>query len=267
MRHSINCCFILLLGLMIASVLGLKPTAPILSSPNTESSPSNFIISFSLNHDLPATGYLMVVIPFFSTTISPKSCTILSQLTLTADSCHNLNTASNASPNPLTINTTIVSSLNPNIDSTVTIVVGFSGVLSANTDYSIQILLQDNLPAIGALSESFEMYSMSGTGVMLEENWNMGQIFLELRNNNLINLVSINAQNANQPGITVSTLLLDVTIGVACPTPLSTFLFTISGSFEFTVSSMVTTIAVTGDPPAVQSTTVVSPNLIKVIFS
>ena len=111
------------------------------------------------------------------------------------------------------------------------------------------------------------MYVMSGTGVMLEENWNMGQVFMELRNNNLMNLVSINAQNANQPGITVSTLLLDITIGVACPTDLSTFLFTISGNFEFTVSSEVTTIAVTGDPPVAQPTTVISPNLIKVIFS
>jgi len=94
----------------------------------------------------------MVVLPLFSSTITPKSCTLLSQLSLTADSCHNLNTASSSSPNPITINTTIVNELNPNIDSTVTIVIGFSGVLSANTDYSIQILLQDNLPAIGALS-------------------------------------------------------------------------------------------------------------------
>ena len=108
---------------------------------------------------------------------------------------------------------------------------------------------------------------MSATGVMIEENWNMGQVFLELRNNNNLNLVSINSQIANQPGITVSTLLMDVTIGVACPTPLSTFLFTISGNFEFTVSSLVSSIGISGDPPQVQSTTVMSPNLIKVIFN
>lgn len=95
----------------------------------------------------------------------------------------------------------------------------------------------------------------------------MGQVFLELRNNNNLNLVSINSQIANQPGITVSTLLMDVTIGVNCPTALSTFLFTISGSFEFTVSSLVSSIGISGDPPQVQSTTVMSPNLIKVIFN
>ncbi len=95
----------------------------------------------------------------------------------------------------------------------------------------------------------------------------MGQVYLELRNNNLINLVSINAQNANLPGSTVSTLLVDVTIGVACPTALSTFIFTISGNFQFTVSSLVSSIAVSGDPPQIQSTTVMSPNVIKVIFN
>lgn len=62
--------------------------------------------------------------------------------------------------------------------STLTIVVGFSGALAANTDYSLQILLEDNLPAVGALSQSLEMYAISSTGVMLEENWNMGQLFL-----------------------------------------------------------------------------------------
>ena len=133
--------------------------------------------------------------------------------------------------------------------------------------YSMQILLQENLPAIGALSQSFEMYAISSTGVMIEENWNMGQVFLELRNNNQINLVSINTQITNEPGITVSTLLMDVTIGVACPTSLSTFLFTISGNFEFTVSSLVSSIGVSGSPPQVQSTTVMSPNLVKVIFN
>ena len=245
----------------------LRPTAPILASPNTESSPSNFIISFSLTHALPTGGYILVVLPFYSSTITPRTCTLLNVLGNSASVCQNLNLASSANPNPLTINTTVIGGINANIASTLTIVVGFTGALSAATDYSIQIRLQDNLPAIGALSKSFEMYSISGTGVMIEENWNMGQVFLELRNNNQINLVSINSQLTNQPGTTVSTLLIDITIGVACPTSLSVFLFTISGNYEFTVSSLVSTIAVTGSPPQVQSTTVMSPNLIKVIFN
>jgi hypothetical protein len=83
----------------------------------------------------------------------------------------------------------------------------------------------------------------------------------------MINLVSINSQIGNLPGTTVSTLLIAITIGVACPTPLSTFLFTISGNYQFTVSSLVSSIAVSGSPPQILSTTVVSPNIIRVIFN
>jgi hypothetical protein len=95
----------------------------------------------------------------------------------------------------------------------------------------------------------------------------MGQVFLELKNNNLMTLVSINSQVSNLPGSTVSSFLIDVTVAVPCPTPLSTFLFTISGNYQFTVSSLVTSIAVSGTPPQIQSTTVVSPNIIRVIFN
>jgi hypothetical protein len=82
-----------------------------------------------------------------------------------------------------------------------------------------------------------------------------------------MNLISITSEVSNMPGSTVSTLLIDVTIGVACPTSQSTFLFTISGNYQFTVSSLVTSIAVTGSPPQILSTTVVSPNIITVDFN
>jgi hypothetical protein len=95
----------------------------------------------------------------------------------------------------------------------------------------------------------------------------MGQLYFELKNNNLMNIVSINAQNSNTPGVTVSTLLATFTIGVNVPTPLSTFVFTISGNFQFTVSSLVTSIAVTGSPPQIVSMSVVSPNIIRVVFN
>ena len=158
MRNSTHISFVLslfLIFLLLNGVFTLKPTAPILASPNTESSPSNFIISFSLTNDLPADAYLMIVFPFYSSTITPRTCTLLNSISTTANVCQNLNLASSANPNPLTINTTVASELNANIASTLTIVVGFSAMLNKNTAYSIQILLQDNLPAIGALSHSF----------------------------------------------------------------------------------------------------------------
>lgn len=257
---------LLLLSLLLAVAVSLQPVGPIIASPNTESSPSNFIFSFQLDRPLLSTSYLMVVLPIFPSVITPFSCTLLGNSALVT-SCLNLNLASAASPNPLTINSTAVNALNPNIQSTLTIVVGFSALLPSGTAYSLQIVLANNLPSIGAISSSFEMYAISGTGVMQEENWNMGQVYFELRNNNLMSIVSINAQTANRPGTTVSDLLVDVTVGVACPTPLSTFVFTISGNFQFTVSSLVSTLQVSDTPPQILTMTVVSPNIIRVIFN
>jgi hypothetical protein len=108
----------------------------------------------------------MVVFPFYPTTITPLSCILLNS-PITSTACNNLYTATNTSPNPLTINTTAVSSINPNIITTLTIVIGFNTPLTANTTYSLQIIMQDNLPSVGAISQSFEMYAISGTGVMI----------------------------------------------------------------------------------------------------
>lgn len=155
-------------ALLCTKVHSLQPTGPILASPNTESSPSNFIFSFNLINNLTTSSYLMIVFPFYPSTITPQSCNILNALSISATSCYNLNAASALVTNPLTINTTAVNNINPNIQSTLTIVMGFSNTLVAGTSYSVQIRLQDNLPAIGALSYSFEMYAISGTGVMLE---------------------------------------------------------------------------------------------------
>ena len=111
-------------------------------------------MSFSLANSLATSAYTMVVLPFYpsSLALTPESCTLLNSLTVTTTSCANLFTASASSPNPLTVNTTAVSNINPNIQSNLTIVMSFSSTLAANTPYSIQIRLQDNLPSIGALS-------------------------------------------------------------------------------------------------------------------
>lgn len=158
---------LIIIALLSSKVRTLQPTGPVLASPNTESSPSNFIFSFNLINDLSTSSYLMIVFPFYPSSITPQSCNILNTLSLTTTSCYNLNVASGLTPNPLTINASAVNNINPNIVSTVTIVMGFSSTLTAGTSYSVQVRLQDNLPAVGALSQSFEMYTISGTGVML----------------------------------------------------------------------------------------------------
>lgn len=82
-----------------------------------------------------------------------------------------------------------------------------------------------------------------------------------------MNMVSIYPQNTNTPGVTTSTLQITITIGVNVPTPQSTILLTISGDFQFTVSSLVSSLAITGSPPQIISMNVISPNIIKVVFN
>lgn len=260
---------LIVLLIVVASLIpdasAIIPTSPIIASPNTESSPSNFMMSFQLSNPLPASGYLMVVFPIYSSTVTPTSCLLLGTTNI-ATQCVNLNTASSSSPNPLTINSSSVTTVNVNIVTTKTVVIQFTSSLLAGTTYTIQILVSSILPYINALSANFEMYTMSATGVMIEENWNFGNVFFEAKNNNIMNVVSINSLTTNLPGTTTSSFLAQISIGIACPTATSRLLFTISNNFYFSVSSLVNTIAVTGSAPQITSTTIMSQNVIMVVF-
>lgn len=66
---------------------------------------------------------------------------------------------------------------------------------------------------------------------MLEENWNFGQVYFELRQNKILNVNSINDLTQNFPGTLTSNLEFEITIGVQCPTAASTIKFIISGDF------------------------------------
>lgn len=83
------------------------------------------------------------------------------------------------------------------------------------------------------------MYTISGTGFMIEENWNFGQVFFEYRQNNILNVNSINDLTQNLPGTLTSNLQFDITIGVQVPTPYSCLKFILSDSFQFSASSLV----------------------------
>ena len=80
--------------LILKPTYSIHKTQPIKVNPNTESSPSNFIIYFSLNNPLPSNGYLLVTFSPFTTTATPLSCIVLDHNSTTATTCVNLNTAS-----------------------------------------------------------------------------------------------------------------------------------------------------------------------------
>lgn len=181
---------------------------------------------------------------------------------LVISKCLNLDAGSTA--DTLSINTTWINQINPNIAiaATKTIAVQFNQALAAGVSYSIQILTNNVLPAIGSITSNFEMYTISGTGFMLEENWNFGQVYFEYRQNNILNVNSINDLTQNYPGTLTSNLEFEITIGVQCPTPYSVVKFIISDDFEFSASSLVNVQGVLSTAPQVISTTIVSPNII-----
>lgn len=123
------------------------------------------------------------------------------------------------------------------------------------------------LPSIGKITSSIEAYTVSGTGIMLEENWNFGQVFLELRVNSILAATAINTMTSNLPGTTYSNLLFEITIGVKVPTALSRMKLIINNDFTFLPSALVTTVAVTGSAPQVLSSVVVSENVVMATFN
>jgi hypothetical protein len=110
------------------------------------------------------------------------------------------------------------------------------------------------------------MYTISGTGFMLEENWNFGQVYFELRQNKILNVNSINDLTQNFPGTLTSNLEFEITIGVQCPTDASIIKFIISGDFQFSVSSLVNVQGVLSTAPPVISTKIISKNIIVTKF-
>lgn len=193
---------LLLLLVLLVSATTIRPTQPIVVNPNTESSPANLMFYFSLENPLPVSSYLMITFSTF-TTATPISCDVLDNVNLTIPKCVNLNTGGN----DITITQAGVNSVNPNINAVKTVVLQFNSVLAANTEYKIQIRTNNVLPNIGSITKSFEMYTITGTGVMIEENWNFGQVYLEPKQNVDINVLSRNSMVSNLPGTSFTNLL------------------------------------------------------------
>ena len=166
---------ILLIQLLILPTYSVHQIQPIKVNPNTESSPSNFIFYFSLDNTLPSDGYLLVTFSPFTGSADPLSCIMLDHNSTTTTKCVNLNTAG---ADDITITQSGINEINPNIYASKTVVVQFSDDLSASTEYKIQIMTDNVLPNIGSITSSLEMYTVTGTGMFIEENWNFGQVFL-----------------------------------------------------------------------------------------
>lgn len=260
---------VLLLALIFSLVSGLEPAGDISLFPDTENSPSIYLLPFTLTKALPSNSYILVTMDWYTAALNPYNCILVnSSITVT---CTNLNSPSF----PLTITTSQILKFNPKLVTTKTVAVLINSNLLPNTAYYLQLHLYNVIPSIQEISPSIEIHTVSSNGLVYEANSNFGSVVNNPPITNLMAVSILNTLSANSPGST-STLMAEVTIGQAISTSLSTFIFVMQYPFTFSVGSIPTTMQSTlystnpialYSAPSIYSYEIVSPNVFILIFN
>jgi hypothetical protein len=245
--------------------VALEPTADVQLFPNTQNSPSIYLLQFTLKTALPSGSYLLVTMGWYSTSVLPYNCVLVN--TTISISCSNLAS--------LTALETQVKKFNVLLSSTLTVAVLLNSNLLANTPYALQVHLYNVIPSIQKISPSIEMYAVSSTGLVYEANPNFGSVINNPPNTNIMAVNVLNVLSSLNPGVSAS-LQVELTIGQAISTPLSTLTFVVQYPFTFSIGSMPTLAASTSyalnpialySKPATPTFTVVTPNVLTVVFN
>jgi hypothetical protein len=197
---------IFLLALILSLASALEPAGDIRLFPNTENSPSIYLLPFTLIKALPSKSYILVTMDWYAAALDPYNCMLVnSSITVT---CTNL-----VSPTfPLTITTAQVLKFNPKLVTAKTVAVLINSNLLANTAYYLQLHLYNVIPSIQKISPSIEIHTVSYNGLVYEANSNFGSVVNNPPITNLMGVSILNTLSANSPGST-STLRAEVTIG------------------------------------------------------
>lgn len=81
---------LILLSTLLVLLQALTPTEDIQLFPNTENSPSLYLIRFKLNKALPSLSYLLVAMDWYSSPLLPYNCALIN--TTIAVRCTNFQT-------------------------------------------------------------------------------------------------------------------------------------------------------------------------------
>lgn len=120
----------------------LKPTKDIFLYPNTQNSPSLYLITFTLDKALPSNSYLLIGMDWYSSAVSPYNCILVN--TSIPTTCTNL-----ASPSfTLTISATNLAKFNSLLSPSKVIAVLVQSNLLAGTTYALQLHLYNVVPNI-----------------------------------------------------------------------------------------------------------------------
>jgi hypothetical protein len=120
----------------------LTPVGDIQLFPNTENSPSIYLIQFTLEKALPSKSYLLLGMDWYSSSLSPFSCQLVN--TSIAVQCTNF-----AAPAfPLTVSTASFTKFNTLFDTTRMVVVELGSNLLPATIYALELHLLNVVPNI-----------------------------------------------------------------------------------------------------------------------
>lgn len=155
-----NVLSVFIIALILSSAKGLTPAGDIRLFPNTENSPSIYLLPFVLTKALPSQSYILVTMDWYADALSPYNCILVnSSITVT---CTNL-----ASPTfPLTITAAQVLKFNSKLVTSKTVAVLISSNLLAETAYYLQLHLYNVIPNIKKISPSIEICTVSYNGLV-----------------------------------------------------------------------------------------------------
>ena len=255
--------------LLLPLCLSLRLSGDIRLYPNTQNSPSLYLLPFTLDAALPSQSYLLVTMDWYTTAVTPYNCLLVNSSISIA--CTNL-----ATPTfPLTITSAQVLKFNPKITTSRTIVILLNSNLLASTVYTLQLHLYNVVSNIQKISSNIEIYSMSSKGLFYEANTNFGPTINTFPNNNLMAVSILNTLSANSPG-SITALKVEITISQAVPTDLSVLMFVMQFPFTFSVGSIPTSTASSlyatspialYSSPQIKYYEVVSPNIFTITFN
>jgi hypothetical protein len=131
---------------LIFTVSAITPVTDIRLFPNTESSPSIYLLQFTLSKSLPSNSYILVTMNWYTSAVIPYNC-ILVNTSITV-ACTNFDTPTFA----LTITKAQMTQYNTLFDSAKTVAVLVNSNLLADTTYALQLHLYNVIPSIRKIS-------------------------------------------------------------------------------------------------------------------
>ena len=131
-----------LLALLISKGGALTPVGDIQLFPNTENSPSIYLIRFTLTTALPSKSYLLIGMDWYTSALSPHSCQLVN--TSIPLRCTNF-----AAPSfTLTATTTDFAKFNGIFDTSKMVVIEIGSNLLHSTTYALELHLYNVVPNI-----------------------------------------------------------------------------------------------------------------------